>query len=184
MFSFGLKERIILFSALCVPFFVIYVLLPYFSLFPDFQLLDNEYFFRIWFYTIFLTFVFIPFSEIILFKRGMFFQRMLLIGAFFFLGVHLIYHAWTGIDLNQTFAIFIFIMFLNFSSNLSILSNFDLKYYAVFNVILIILSSGFFASSLFYISYINLNIFYIFIICLSISYLFSIKKNGIMGNYV
>ena len=182
MFSFGLKEKIILFSVLCVPFLIIYVLLPYFLWFPDNQF-ANEYFFRAWFYVIFLSFVFIPFSEIILFKRGTFFQRILLITAFIFLGVNLLYHAWAGIDLNQTFATFIFLIFLNFSSNLSTLSKFDLKYYGVFNVILIIMAFGFIVSS-FYIQYIYLNIFYIFLICLIVSYLFSINMNGIMDSHV
>ena len=171
MFSFGLKERFGLFFVLCVPFLIIYVLLPYFSWFPDNSLFANEYFFRVWFYSIFLGFAFVPFSEIILFKKGTFFQRMLLISAFLFLGVHLIYHALTGIDLNQTFAIFIFIIFLNFSSNLSTLPKFDLKYYRVFNIVLILLASGFIVSSS-YLSYIYLNIFYIFLICLIVSLIY------------
>ncbi|RBQ23517.1 hypothetical protein ALNOE001_08720 [Candidatus Methanobinarius endosymbioticus] len=70
MLSLNLKEKFIIFSILCIPFLIIEILYVYCLWIPDNSWFFNIDFLRIWFYSIFLIFVFIPFSEIILFKKG------------------------------------------------------------------------------------------------------------------
>jgi hypothetical protein len=176
MFSLGLKGKIILFSVLCIPFLIIEVLFSYFSWIPHNHWIVNTYFLRIWFYIIFLSFIFIPFSEIILFKEGRFFQRILLIFTFLFLGVDIIYYSGGIIDINQIFATFMFIIFLNFSFTSSIFSKFDLIKYGIFNIILIVIGSVLLALNLFDILYIYINIFYVMFIFSIIFYLFNSRK--------
>lgn len=179
MFSLSSKEKFLLFFILCVPFLVISILQSDFiGLIHDNHWFFNEDFFRIWFYIIFLSFVFIPFSEIVLFKKGTFFQRILLITAFIFLGVNVYYYTWEVVYLSEIFATFIFIILLSFSSIFTNSPKINLKE-CLINISLVVLSLG--LTWYFYIKYYTfLNFvdilstgFYIIIIFLIIYHLFS-----------
>lgn len=188
MFSFGLKGKFILFSVLFVPFLIIELLSTYVLWIPENSWFFNVDFLRVWFYIIFLSFVFIPFSEIILFKKGTFFQRFLLILIIIFLGVDLICYSWARIVLDEVFITFILIIFLNFSSNFLKPKIRFKKIYQVFHMVLLVLTSGLLFNlvlisfnHIFGLDYIMISMVYILIIFLIISYLFN-SRNQFLEN--